>query len=227
MEIQIKAERKKKVRGQIIIVFALMLICASCTQEDDFVPRDHLEGNWESPSYEEITAKTPIHISKRDLLKLTNNAYFTQELAFQCSDSLGKVCFWDGADTPTFNMNEGSFSHGVVGFPAIYPLFRFCKNYAHRYERIPLFGNPPEIKARKLYWGYDAKTGTMIWGHIPIDQFDQSEESFLLGLTERYMIIKTNHAIASKHATHTIYVYRAMGEKEAAKRWYIYSEDAE
>ena len=207
-----------------ILLFTLcnaLLLLAACRNGDD----ETATNKSRELTKEALTRHEPVIVSIDEFKKTTHGIYYAECKLFLCSDSLGKVCFWDRFDHPTFDMEKGEYYHDLDGNSC--QLLRFFESDGSCYmPRIP--GYTYERPAYRFYWCYDEEDGTFGTSTIPITADSFRGERLLMDVTTKYMIVKVNSPIRpSNHATYTLIAYLAVDENEAARRWYPDADDAD
>ena len=205
----------------LLILIGTLFILAACTYENDLQLNDEdLEPNTES-----LSRSVPQNISLKQLETLTKRTYYAESKTYLCSDSLGKVCFWDANDNPTFDKELGYYERDFAGVGK--RLYEFKKGYGTCYHPR----NPEDMEmshldtrryAYKFYWWYDEKDGSFTTSIKPIDtNSKQRGRSMLMEITDKYMIIRIDYPVhPSRHASYSLKVYKAIHDKEAAEKWW-------
>jgi len=210
-------------KKRYLIYFGLFLVLTACekepeTNENEWVPYVP----WK-PDYESFTHLVkPLLISKGEFLKKTANTYYHDNSYYVCSDSLGKVVFWnvDGEPFGLESLPDSFFVSPEVVHPGQQNLHKFKKDCSSVYRRrmpgheLADTGYYVETEkgrihckerfAYKGYWCYDEADGTfaLSWHTFTLDDakktmFDWNEINAgqLMALTEKYMIVRFYPAI--------------------------------
>lgn len=177
---------------------------------------------------ENLAQLKPLLIPKKEFVKRVGDIYFVEKGLYQCSDSLGKTCFWNCSNEPSFDLVKGEFYSPILGHDYS-ELFRLDERNGYRYTQkrhlSGLESDPEKSRPRKINWDYDEKSGefqiTPQYATI-----DVRERWTLLQLNRIYLILKKDEPMfpsfdyISINATYTIKVYSAINKSDADKYWF-------
>ena len=176
--------------------------------------------DWE-PSYQALTNKERIPITRQYFEELTNDTYFQERKVYECQDSLGQVYFWfdnrDNVFRPTTDMALGVLRRYSTH------LFKIRKGYCIIYNKKRNEYNSwryDAIESRiweeptKYQWSYDEEDGTLFVPYIPY--LNNGNKSTLMNLTKDYMIVRYDyhHDFRNWGATYSLKVLRSIRDEE-------------
>lgn len=205
-----------------IMLSCLTIATTSCEKQ----PLD------ESSTEFTATRFTPTHLTKSQILKYTDDTYYKEWKYFICTDSLGKDCFWsyngDCTFDPAVYENDKEYSwntQNIMGRNGT--LFMIHKDYIANYtSRL----NPnADIKAVKLYWAYDEKTGSFEYNFFPfVDNYQYRQNPRkLISLDSEYIVIREPRPVEWRcpEDRYGYIVYKAWHDKEAVGKYYFTDAD--
>ena len=219
-------------KNSYLLLLFIPLLALSCNKneisEEDFSFEDE---DWELTP-ENLAQLKPLLISRRELVKRTKNSYFLGDNLYQCSDSLGKTCFWNCLNEPSFDFLEGEWYSPMSGHECT-EMFRLEEECGYHYTRkFYLSGTKPDpekSRPRKTYWTYDEESGYFRLGSMNL----VNEMGTLMMANSKYLILKKNKPIfplsyptppeakrVPTNATYTIVIYKAIKKSSADKNWY-------
>lgn len=189
------------------------------------------DDDWEL-TCENLAQLRPLLISRKEIAKRAENVYYVGEFLYQCSDSLGKTCFWNCLNEPSFDFLEGEWYSPMVGHECT-EMFRLEEECGYHYtEKFYLSGEKPDpetSRPRQFHWTYDEESGYFCLGSMNLI----NEMGTLIMANSKYIILKKDKPIypisrpvyPSKtglptNATYTIVIYKAIKKSSADKYWY-------
>lgn len=206
----------------------LLVSCGKDNKEEDFSFEDE---NWER-TCENIAQLKPLLISRKELVKRTGDHYFVGPSLYQCSDSLGKVCFWNCLNEPSFSFTEGEWYYPLTGHEQT-EMYRLEEEFGYLYKMKALLSGTKndleQSRPRKTRWRYDENSGEFSFAYMNAI----TETGTLMMVNSKYLILKKDKPIYTishpiypsktgipTNATYTIIIYHAMEKSQADKYWY-------
>ena len=193
-------------------------------------------------------------LTLREFLEKTANTYYLDSKSYICSDSLGKVCFWDEDGEPFYGIDSFTDIPDTLlhkyGQPGGRLLYKFNKDYCNVYRQKSLeydYSGPtyyPEMTrfAWKQYWCYDETDGTfgISYRSVTADdvrkvmwEWNEIRTGTLMEITEKYMTVKFCPAsipswVKKPNAsqTYSLTVFRVVKDEEATQWWCVDAPDA-
>ncbi len=193
----------------------------------------------EKPSDEENvhvfpTRSVPSHISKKKLLSYVQGKYYLEEATYNCSDSLGMICYWNQSGDCTFELPEGDSSYDIM-----FDREGFCPvltKYVDGETLIWYWSNMLTPRAVKRYWYYDEETGCLINGGKPfpsnyhMDDEVVAQSTKLIDVDDNYLLMREEGAWVQwgVPATYRLHLYKPISDMDyIAKGWAINADVAD
>ena len=187
--------------------------------------------DWEL-TCENLAQLKPLLISRKEIAKRAENVYYVGELLYQCSDSLGKVCFWNCLNEPSFDFIKGEYYSPLLGHECT-EMFRLEEEYGYHYTlKRYLSGiesKPEESRPLKIFWSYDENSGEFFLHSRDLI----TELGTLVQLNKDYLILRRDEPIypisrpvypnkegVPTNATYTLMIYHAVEKTEADNWWF-------
>lgn len=214
------------------VSFVLLAMLASCEKEDTV--------NDECSLFP-TRSETDI-IPASEVEKYITGNYYHEDCTFSCSDSLGRVCYWNEAGKPTFEIPkmESKYNKRMASDRYISDVFlhKFDKeNQVARYARTRPDLDDFPYRAVKNWWYYVENTGHFLIAMEPIIDPQSVAEEYkdsiprLVGVDEEHFILRTEGGDAEfshGHSTYELHVYTAVRDTVGiSKDWYVDAEPVE
>ena len=209
----------------------LVLILAACGKDDREEDFSFENEDWEL-TCENLAKLKPQHISRVEIVKRAGDNYFVGPSLYQCSDSLGKLCFWNCLNESSFSFSEGEWYFPLAGHEQT-EMYRLEEECGYLYKLKSLLSgtknDPEKSQPRKIRWRYEENSGEFAFAYMNA----KTEMGPLMLVNKDYIVLKQDQPIfplshptppeaerVATNATYTILIYHAMERSQADKYWY-------
>lgn len=221
----------KMIFRHILFAFSSILLLAACGKNNEEGNGFFENEDWEL-TCENLAKLKPLHISRDEIVKRTGDNYFVGPSLYQCSDSLGKVCFWNCLNESSFSFSEGEWYFPLAGHEQT-EMYRLEEECGYLYKMKSLLSgtknDPEKSQPRKIRWRYEENSGEFAFAYMNA----KTEMGTLMQINKDYIVLKQDQPIfpfshptppeaerVPTNATYTILIYHAMEKSQADKYWY-------